>query len=69
MSEQNGTPTANPPEAPITLNADEDITITLKGFTLGFLNRMIEEAPMPRAAYTQISADFAQAIRKAKAPK
>jgi hypothetical protein len=57
------------PNAQINLEATEDVTITLKGFTVGFLSRMIEEAPLPRAAYTQISQDFTQAIIKAKAPK
>lgn len=57
------------PNQQINLVADENVTITLKGFTVGFLSRMIEEAPLPRKAYEQISADFAQAIREAKAPK
>lgn len=62
-------PAVAAPNQQINLAADEDVTITLKGFTVGFLSRMIEEAPLPRKAYEQISADFTQAIIKAKAAK
>lgn len=57
------------PDVRIDIKADEEITLTLKGSTVGFFAQVLEEAPLPRKAYVQISEDFTSAIRKAKAPK
>lgn len=57
------------PDVRIDIKADEEITLTLKGSTIGFFAQVLEEAPLPRKAYVQISEDFTGALRKAKAPK
>lgn len=57
------------PDEKIDIKADEDITLTLKGSTVGFFAQVLEQAPLPRKAYLQISEDFTNAIRKAKTPK
>lgn len=56
------------PDARIDIDANELITLTLKGSTIGFFARVLEEVPMPRKAYVQLSEDFTQALRKAKVP-
>lgn len=63
MTEQ--TPAAN---GQITIEANEDITLTLKGSTVVFIAQAMEEMPMPRKVYAQVSEDFKAALNKAKAP-
>ncbi len=53
----------------IEINAGEEITLTLKGSTVAFFAQVLEDAPLPRKAYLQLSQDFTSALQKAKAQK
>lgn len=66
---QTTTLSAAGPDTKIEIKADEEITLTLRGATVGFFAQVLEEAPLPRKVYLQISEDFTAALQKAKGPK
>lgn len=62
-------PTLPPAPVNVSIEADELLELKLKGSTVVFLSRAIDEIPLPRKMRDELSADLAQAVIAAKAPK